>query len=99
MLGKPIPFLFNRLALQFNSLGMQSMLGNMYARKETETLNKTFSWIEWLLHFAVIFTFTCTAILILPFVKVYTADVTDANYFVPAVQFSHPDDNAFSHTA
>jgi O-antigen/teichoic acid export membrane protein len=67
--------------------GMQSMLGNMYARKETETLNKTFSWIEWLLHFAVIFTFTCTAILILPFVKVYTADVTDANYFVPAFAF------------
>lgn len=67
--------------------GMQSMLGNMYARRETETLNKTFSWMEWLLHFAVIFTFTCTAVLILPFVKVYTADVTDADYIVPAFAF------------
>lgn len=67
--------------------GMQAMLGNMYARKETETLNNTFGWLEWLMHFVVIFAFTCTAVLILPFVKVYTADVSDANYIVPAFAF------------
>lgn len=63
--------------------GMQAMLGNMYAKKETEILDKTFGWLEWLIHFVVIFAFTCTAVLILPFVSVYTADVTDANYIVP----------------
>lgn len=63
--------------------GMQSMLGNMYARKEKENLENAFSKIEWLLHMITVFFFTCTAILIIPFVKVYTANVTDANYIVP----------------
>lgn len=67
--------------------GMQAMLGNMYARKETENLNSTFGWLEWLIHFVVVFAFTCTAVLILPFVKVYTAEVLDADYIVPAFAF------------
>lgn len=63
--------------------GMQSMLGDMYARKETNTLLKTFDWIEWVLHTAVVYVFTCTAILIIPFVSVYTVGITDTNYIVP----------------
>lgn len=69
-----------------NSLttGVQSMFGDMYARKERETLDKTFGWVEWLMHFLVIFAFSCTAVLILPFVSIYTAEISDANYIVPA---------------
>lgn len=68
-----------------NSLttGVQSMFGDMYARKEMEILNKTFGWVEWLMHFLVIFVFTCVAVLILPFIRVYTAEVLDADYIVP----------------
>lgn len=66
-----------------STTGMQAMLGNMYAKKESNTLNRTFSFLEWLLHTLTVFAFSCTGILILPFVKVYTANITDVNYFVP----------------
>ena len=69
-----------------NSLtaGVQSMFGDMYARKETDTLDKTFGWVEWLMHLLVTFSFSCTAVLILPFVNIYTKEISDANYIVPA---------------
>lgn len=63
--------------------GIQSLLGNMYAKREQETLQTTFSTIEWILHTAVTTVFTVTAILILPFVSIYTKDITDADYIVP----------------
>lgn len=63
--------------------GMQAMLGNMLAKNETERLNHTFDCIEWILHTLVTFSFSVTAILIVPFVRIYTADITDANYIVP----------------
>ncbi len=63
--------------------GMQAMLGNMLARKETETLQKTFSAFEWGLHTVVTVAFTATGLLILPFVRVYTDGITDAEYIVP----------------
>lgn len=63
--------------------GMQSLLGNMYAKNEKETLDRTFSYYEWVMHIAVVFLFTCTSILIVPFVRVYTQGVNDANYIFP----------------
>ena len=63
--------------------GMQAMLGNMLAKNEREQLNATFDQFEWLLHTVVTFVFSATAVLIVPFVRVYTANVTDANYTVP----------------
>lgn len=63
--------------------GMQAMLGNMLAKNETEELNRSFDRIEWLLHTVVTLVFSVTAVLIVPFVRVYTADITDADYIVP----------------
>lgn len=63
--------------------GMQAMLGNMYAKGEKDILMNTFSFYEWVLHTGVVLLFTCTGILILPFVKVYTNGIDDANYMVP----------------
>lgn len=63
--------------------GMQAMLGNMLAKRETETLNRTFDTLEWLLHTVVTLAFSITAALILPFVAVYTKNINDANYIVP----------------
>ena len=63
--------------------GMQAMLGNMLAKKEMELLEQTFDRMEWLLHTVVTFAFSVTAILIVPFVRVYTAGITDADYIVP----------------
>lgn len=63
--------------------GLQSMFGNMLAKGEFEELNKAFAKFEWLLHSLITLVFTVTAILIVPFVQVYTADISDANYIVP----------------
>lgn len=65
------------------TVGMQSLLGNMYAKHETETLNSTFSIYEWAMHAGVTFLFACTSVLIVPFVSVYTYGINDANYNVP----------------
>lgn len=63
--------------------GIQSLIGEMLAKQEMETLNKFFSKVEWLVHTGVTFIFGCTAMLIVPFVQVYTDGVRDANYNVP----------------
>ena len=64
--------------------GIQSLWGDMWAKGETEKLTKAFSLVEWLIHMAVVFLFGCTAMLIVPFVRVYTDGITDADYIVPA---------------
>lgn len=63
--------------------GVRAMFGNMLAKGEVEELNQSFDNIEWLIHTLVTFTFSVTAVLIVPFVRVYTAQITDANYIVP----------------
>lgn len=65
------------------SSGMQSLIGNMLATKEYEKLSRVFTAYESVYHFAVTFIFGCTAVLIVPFVQVYTNGITDANYNVP----------------
>lgn len=63
--------------------GIQSLLGDMYAKKEMDTFYRTYSVLEWLVHTAVTLVYTCCGLLIVPFVRVYTKGVTDANYFQP----------------
>ncbi len=63
--------------------GMQSLLGNMLARKEDKLMNDTFSAYETIMHCIATFAFGCTAILIAPFVSVYTKEINDANYNAP----------------
>lgn len=67
--------------------GMQAMFGNMLAKNESEEINLAFDRIEWLLHTLVTFVFSVTAVLIVPFIKIYTADITDADYTVPAFAY------------
>ncbi len=63
--------------------GIQALLGNMYAKEESELLDRTFSTFEWTIHTVVTMVFTCAGILVLPFVTVYTKGVNDANYILP----------------
>lgn len=63
--------------------GIQSLIGELWAKQELELLNNTFGWFEWVLHTGTVFVFGCTGMLLLPFVSVYTAGVTDANYIQP----------------
>lgn len=63
--------------------GVQSLMGELLAKKEEKNLKDLFDWTEWLIHTGTTFVFGCTAILILPFVTVYTKGITDADYNVP----------------
>lgn len=63
--------------------GIQSLMGEMLAKQEIESLTKFFSKVEWLIHTGVTFIFGCTAMLVVSFVRVYTNGVTDADYEVP----------------
>ena len=64
--------------------GIQSLLGELWARQELDELEKTFGWTEWCVHTGTTYVFACTAALIVPFVRVYTAGINDANYIQPA---------------
>lgn len=63
--------------------GFVSLLGELWARQEIDELNRTFGWVEWLVHTCVTVIFGCTAMLIVPFVMTYTAGITDVNYSQP----------------
>lgn len=62
------------------SNGFFSYFGDVWARNEKDILNKNFSLFEWLMHMSGVVIFGCTATLIIDFVQVYTAGITDINY-------------------
>lgn len=70
------------LILSFLS-GIGSLFGELWAKQEWEELNRYFGLTEWVVHALVLFLWCCTYKLIVPFVMVYTKDVTDVNYNVP----------------
>lgn len=63
--------------------GITSLIGELWARQEIEELKKTFGWMEWIIHTGTVFVFGVTAILIVPFVRIYTLGINDADYIQP----------------
>ena len=63
--------------------GIQSLMGEFWAKQELSELNDLFGWTEWVIHTGTTFVFSCTAALIVPFVQVYTDGIHDANYIQP----------------
>lgn len=80
---------YNMVTSQIQSLsssfasGMESVFGDMYARKEKSLLNKTFNLYETMMSFFSDILFSVTAVMIVPFVKVYTSNISDTNYIEP----------------
>lgn len=72
-----------RQVLDRFSTGMQALLGDLYARNETDKLRDMSEKFEFTIHMGVTFLFGCTGILLVPFITVYTAGVRDANYNAP----------------
>lgn len=64
--------------------GIQSLLGELWAKQELDELRETFGWSEWCIHTGTTYVFACTAALIVPFVRVYAAGINDVNYIQPA---------------
>ncbi len=69
------------------SSGMEAGFGNMIAKNEKENLNAKFSLYEFLSYTIITVMFTCSGILIVPFVRVYTSGITDINYIRPAFAY------------
>lgn len=63
--------------------GLEAMWGNMLANNEDERLRESFAFTEWIVHNGVSILFTVTGILIVPFIRVYTHGISDANYSLP----------------
>lgn len=63
--------------------GMEAVFGSMYANKERENLQRTFGYYETLLSLLSVAVFSIAAVLIVPFVRIYTSGVIDANYINP----------------
>lgn len=57
--------------------------GDMIARSESDTLRKRFSSYETIFITISTITYSCTLMLVTPFIMVYTSDVTDADYIQP----------------
>ena len=70
-------------AFLVGTTGIQSLFGDMYAKKETGKLKNTYEFFEWAVHVCIVFVFSCAGVLILPFVTVYTNGINDANYIQP----------------
>lgn len=60
--------------------GIDSSFGDMIAKNEIKNLNKKFNVYEVFYFIIVTILFSCTIVLITPFVSVYTRGITDADY-------------------
>lgn len=63
--------------------GMEASFGEMLAKKEHERLDNWFGYYETLLSLVSLVMFSVTAVMLLPFVALYTSGVTDADYIQP----------------
>lgn len=63
--------------------GIDASFGDMIVKGEQEQLNKSFKTYELFYYTITTIAYICTAILIIPFVEVYTFGITDANYIRP----------------
>jgi len=67
------------------SNGLSSGFGDMIIKNEKEALKKAYSEYEFLYYMIMTVIFSCTMILGLSFIKIYTKGVSDINYFDPVI--------------
>lgn len=63
--------------------GIEAAIGSISSSNDNERLNKSIRNYELVINFLSSVAFTCSIILIIPFIKVYTAGITDTEYKVP----------------
>lgn len=78
-----LPMSGARLMIMSMISGINALIGNLWAKQDLAELRKVFAWTEWSIHTGTTLIFTLTAVLIVPFVQVYTHGVNDANYMQP----------------
>lgn len=68
---------------QAATAGLHAAAGAIWASGDRARQNALFERVELILHYGCVFLFSCTALLIVPFVRVYTHGLTDADYIRP----------------
>lgn len=63
--------------------GMEALFGDMLVKKEFDRFHKIFGVYETMISVIAVVLFAATSVLIVPFVRIYTAGITDTNYDVP----------------
>ncbi len=66
------------------SAGMEALFGDMLAKRERKQLEESFSFYETLISTVSVILFSTTAVMIVPFVRLYTENVVDVKYEAPA---------------
>lgn len=69
-----------RMIVQSFNEGIESMFGNMLAMNEKNNLRNKFGIYEVIFFSVITILYSCALILITPFVKVYTINISDINY-------------------
>lgn len=69
-----------RSLMQVFTTGMEAAFGDMWVKKEMESLQHNFKSFEYLMFTFATVVFSCVGVLIIPFVSLYTKGVTDINY-------------------
>lgn len=67
------------------SNGLSAIFGDMLVRNELTTLQKAYQQYEYLYYALVAWGYSVAAVMIMPFMKIYTAGFTDAEYMRPTV--------------
>ena len=60
--------------------GMQAGFGELIAKNESKILGKAYNDFEFMYYSVITVIYSVSAIMIIPFIKIYTKDITDANY-------------------
>ena len=64
--------------------GMEAELGNIVAGRETKTLRNVYRRYQCMLNMIAMILFGTAAVMVMPFVRLYTEGIRDANYIQPA---------------
>lgn len=64
--------------------GLEAAFGEIWARGEKKKFEHNLNTFEYLIFAFASVVFSCAALLILPFIKIYTRNITDVNYIIPS---------------
>ena len=84
---------FNMIILGLNgildifSTGVAASFGEIIIKNETNTLKNAYLDFEFLYYSMICIIFSITFIVIMPFIKIYTNGISDANYYQPILGF------------
>ncbi len=63
--------------------GMGPAFGNLLVTETQDKVRKRFANFEWIMNVSVCILYSCCAVLLMPFIRLYTSGITDANYIQP----------------